>query len=101
MDSGLIRLILFLLLFLMGGVIYSLLISYFTKSRILRYLPTLILLILSFYFLYLIYFTELEGFLDLGYLLIVFMATAFIFGNVLANLVINVYRKKKSRTSSR
>ncbi len=101
MDSGLIRLILFLLLFLMGGVIYSLLISYFTKSRILRYLPTLILLILSFYFLYLIYFTELEGFLDLGYLLIVFMATAFIFGNVLTNLIINLYRRKKSRTSSR
>lgn len=100
MDSGLIRLIFILLLFLLGGAVYSLLISYFTKSRILRYLPTFILLAVSFYLLYLIYFTELEGFLDLGYLMIVFIATAFIFGNIFTNLIINFYRNRKSKADS-
>lgn len=101
LDSGLIRLIFILLLFLLGGAVYSLLISYFTKSRILRYLPTFILLVVSFYLLYLIYFTELEGFLDLGYLMIVFIATAFIFGNISTNLIINFYRNKKSKADSK
>lgn len=100
LDSGLIRLIFFLLLFLIGGAVYSLIISNFSKSRILRYLPTFILLVVSFYLLYLIYFQELEGFLDLGYLMLVFVATAFIFGNVFSNLMINLYRKNKSGASS-
>ena len=100
LDSGLIRLIFFLLLFLLGGAVYSFLISYFTNSRTLRYLPTFILLAVSFYLLYLIYFTELEGFLDLGYLMIVFIATAFIFGNIFTNLIINFYRKNKSGRGS-
>jgi hypothetical protein len=100
LDSGLIRLIFFLLLFLIGGAVYSLIISYFSKSRILRYLPTFILLVVSFYLLYLIYFQELEGFLGLGYLMLVFAAAAFIFGNVFSNLMINLYRKNKSGASS-
>lgn len=98
MDTGLIRLIFFLLLFIIGGAVYSLLVSYFTRSSILRYLPTFILLVVSFYLMYQIYFVELEGFLDLGYLILVFMAVAFILGNVLTNLIINQYRKRKART---
>jgi len=101
LDSGLIRLIFFLLLFFIGGGLYSLLISYFTKRRILRYLPTYVLLGVSFYLLYLIYFKELEGFLDLGYLILVFVSVAFILGNVFSNLAINLYRKKKSGASSK
>ena len=100
LDSGLIRLIFFLLLFLIGGAVYSLLISYFTKSRILRYLPTFILLAVSVYLLYQIYYVELDGFLDLGYLMLIFIAVAFIIGNVLSNFFINLYRKNKSGRSS-
>ncbi|MGB4588743.1 MAG: hypothetical protein WBI17_05840 [Clostridiaceae bacterium] len=101
MDPGLIRLVFFLLLFLFGGLVYSLLISYFTKNRILRYLPTYVLLVTILYLLYLIYFQELEGFQGLGYLILVFAAVAFIFGNVFTNLMINLYRKNKSRASSK
>lgn len=98
MDSGLIRLIFFLLLFIIGGAVYSLLVSYFTRSSFLRYLPTFILLVVSIYLIYQIYFVELEGFLGLGYLMLVFMAMAFILGNVLTNLIINQYKKSKART---
>lgn len=96
MDSSNVRLLLYLSLFIFGGALYSILVSYFTKNVFLRYLPTFISALFILYFLYLIYFTELEGFLSLAYLIFIFTATAVILGNVTSNLVLG-FKKKRSR----
>ena len=95
MDSSNIRLILYLSLFIFGGALYSFLVSYLTKNMFLRYLPTFIAALSILYFLYLIYFTDLEGFLPLAYMIFIFTAVAVIFGNVTANFIIGLKRKRR------
>ena len=95
MDSGTLRLVGVLLLFIIGGALYSFVMSYFTKNNILRFLPSAAGIIVIPYLLYRMYFGNLEGFLPLAYLLFIFMITAVIFGNVLSNIVINIVKKRK------
>ncbi len=95
MDSGTLRLIGVILLFIIGGALYSLIMSYFTKNNILRFLPSVAGILIIPYLLYRMYFGNLEGFLPLAYLLFIFMITSVIFGNVLSNIVINFAKKRK------
>jgi len=95
MDSGTLRLIGVILLFIIGGALYSIIMSYFTTNNILRFLPSVAGIIIIPYLFYRMYFGDLEGFLPLAYLLFIFMITSVIFGNVLSNIVINIARKRK------
>ncbi|MFH5837191.1 hypothetical protein ACHAL6_14110 [Proteiniclasticum sp. C24MP] len=95
MDSGTLRLIGLMLLFIVGGGLYSLVMSYFTKNSLLRFLPSIAGIILIPYLIYQMYYGNLEGFLPLAYLLFVFMILSVILGNTLTNIVLNVIRKRK------
>lgn len=96
MDNGTLRLFLYLLLFLAGGAAYSMLLSYFTKNWVLRYLPSLISLLLIPYLVYNMYFGNLEGFLPLAYFIFALTVFAVMVGNVLANLLFDRRQKKKT-----
>lgn len=95
MDNANLRLILIMLLFIFGGALYSVIIAYFTKNRILRFLPSITGVFLIPYLLYRMYYGNLEGFMPLAYLLFIFMITAVILGNVLAGVIISFRNSKK------
>lgn len=97
MDSGTLRLIGVILLFIVGGVLYSIIMSYFTSNNFLRFLPSVVGIILIPYLLYRMYFGNLEGFLPLAYLLFIFMITSVIIGNVLSNIIINTAKKREKQ----
>lgn len=96
MDNANLRLILILLMLISGGAVYSFVIAYFSKNRILRFLPSIAGVFIIPYLLYRMYYGNLEGFLPLAYLLFIFMITAIIFGNVLAGVIISYRNRKKS-----
>lgn len=95
MDSGTLRLIGLMLLFITGGALYSLIMSYFTRNPILRFLPSIGGTILVPYLIYQMYFGDLEGFMPLAYLLFIFMILAVVMGNAVTNIVINIMRRRK------
>lgn len=95
MDNGTLRLVGLMLLFMVGGGLYSLVMSYFTKNNLLRFLPSLAGAILIPYLIYQMYYGNLEGFMPLAYLLFIFMILSIIIGNVLANITVNILRKRK------
>lgn len=95
MDNANLRLILIMLLFIFGGALYSVIIAYFSKNRILRFLPSITGVFLIPYLLYRMYYGNLEGFMPLAYLLFIFMITAVILGNVLAGVIISFRNRKK------
>ncbi|MBO1265727.1 hypothetical protein J3A84_11870 [Proteiniclasticum sp. SCR006] len=95
MDNGTLRLIGLMLLFMLGGGLYSLVMSYFTKNNLLRFLPSLAGIILIPYLIYQMYYGNLEGFMPLAYLLFIFMILSIIIGNVLANIIVNILQKRK------
>lgn len=95
MDNGTLRLVGLMLLFMVGGGLYSLVMSYFTKNNLLRFLPSLAGVILIPYLIYHMYYGNLEGFMPLAYLLFIFMILSIIIGNVLANITVNILRKRK------
>lgn len=97
MDQGTIRYLLLLLVFIAGGGIYSFLFSKITRNAILLYLPTILGGLGALYFLYLIYFTQLEGFLDIAYFIMVTLLVAVILGNVIVNLFTAKGRKRARR----
>lgn len=96
MDNANLRLILVMLLFILGGAVYSLVISYFTRNRILRFLPSIAGVFMIPYLLYRMYYGNLEGFMPLAYLLFIFLITAVILGNVAAGVIISYRNRKKS-----
>lgn len=97
MDTATLRLIFYILLFILGGAVYSLVISNFTRNWILRYLPSLAGSFLIPYLIYRMYFGNLEGFLPLAYLIFIFTVAAVILGNVFANIIIRLREKSGTR----
>ncbi|HBT18795.1 MAG TPA: hypothetical protein DEA52_01920 [Clostridiaceae bacterium] len=87
MDNGTLRLVLIILLLIFGGGLYSYVIVRFTKNKPLVFLPTILGILLSVYLIYQIYFGNLEGFLSLGYFLLVLMILAGVLGNALAGIL--------------
>ncbi len=80
---------------LVGGVVISTLLAKFVKVKWIWYIPSFIGVAVIIYLAYKIKFTELEGFLDLGYFLTILMIVAFIMGNILTNIIIHIKKKNK------
>ncbi|WP_312654547.1 hypothetical protein [Proteiniclasticum sp.] len=97
MDNSNLRLILLMLLFIFGGALYSVIIAFFTKSKILRFLPSIAGVFIIPYLIYRMYYGNLEGFMPLAYLIFIFMITAVILGNVLAGVIISYRNRSKKR----
>jgi len=97
MDTGTLRLLFLLILLFLAGGIYSFVSSLFTKNKLVRFLPTLLSLILIPYLLFQTYFGDLEGFMPLAYLLFVFMVTAVVVGNIAGNIVFRKLPDRRTR----
>lgn len=98
MDTGTLRLLFLLILLFLAGGIYSFVSSIFTKNKWVRFLPTLLSLLLIPYLLYQTYFGNLEGFMPLAYLLFIFMLAAVVFGNLVGNLIFRKLPDKRTRS---
>lgn len=88
------RLILILLALMAVGAVMSLLLSKFFKRKWIWYSPSMIGTLFIVYYLLKIQFVEMEGFGELGYLIIIFMLIAIVTGNILTNLFIVMKRNK-------
>ncbi len=89
------RIILLLIGLMAGGGLVSVILSKLIKVRWIWYIPTFISLSVIMYLQYKISFSHLEGFLELAYILQIFMLLAFILGNILVNIIMHFRIKKK------
>lgn len=75
------------------GAVMSLLLSKFFIKKWLWYFPSVIGVLVIIYFSLKIQFETLEGFEELGYIIIIFMVAAVMIGNLLTNVLIFLKRK--------
>ncbi|MBW8382886.1 MAG: hypothetical protein K0M69_10260 [Youngiibacter sp.] len=93
MDSSTIRLILILGAFFLGGGIYSIIVSLFTRNVYIRHIPSFLGAAVILYYVYQLMTTTPEGFRDIAYILSVIMIGFVIFGNVITNIIVNMRRR--------
>lgn len=89
------RFVLVLLALAAVGALASFLLSKLFKRKWIWYFPSLIGVLVIIYYSWQIEFGKTEGFEALGYFLLMLMAIAIVVGNVIANIVITLRRKKQ------
>lgn len=91
MDSFLLILLAAALIgVLLGFILYK-----FIKKSWVKFLPGFIGLSVIAYLLYQIYFTNLEGFTGLGYMLLAMIIGVFVLGNFIFGWIINWKKKER------
>jgi len=91
------RIALTILALMIAGAVMSLLLSRVYKKKWVWYLPSVIGVIVVAFLSLKIQFENLEGFEELGYIMIMFMVIAVMIGNLLTNVLIVLRRRKKKR----
>jgi hypothetical protein len=91
------RVLVTFLALILGGVGMSLILSRFITKKWLWYVPSLIGIIIILYFAIKIEIETLEGFQELGYLVIILMLIAFTTGNLLTNVFVTIRHSKSNR----
>lgn len=89
------RVLLTILGLITAGVVMSLLLSRFFRKKWVWYLPSIIGVILIAYYSLKIQFQELEGFEELGYVILTYIVLAVMVGNLMTNVFI--LRRRKTR----
>lgn len=79
------------------GVVSSILLAKFIKIKWIWYIPSAISGGVVAYLSYKIKFGNLEGFIELGNILMIFMLLAFMIGNIITNIVVHFRRKSKNK----
>lgn len=92
------RVALIILGLMIAGAVMSLLLSRFFRKKWVWYFPSVIGVLVVTFFSLKIHFENLEGFEELGYIMIMLMVVAVMIGNLLTNVLI-VLRRKKKRNS--
>lgn len=89
------RFVLVLLALAAVGALASFLLSKLFKRKWIWFFPSLIGVIIFIYYFWQLEYGKTEGFQALGYFLLMLMAIAVVVGNVIANIVIALRRKKQ------
>lgn len=89
------RVLLTILGLITAGVVMSLLLSRFFRKKWVWYLPSIIGVILIAYYSLKIQFQELQGFEELGYVILTYIVLAVMVGNLMTNVFI--LRRRKTR----
>jgi hypothetical protein len=87
------RVVLTILALMTAGAVMSLLLSRFFRKKWVWYFPNVIGVLVIIFFSLKIQFENLEGFEELGYIIIIFMVAAVMIGNLLTNVLIVLRRK--------
>lgn len=87
------RVVLTLLVLITAGAVTSLLLSRFFRKKWVWYFPSMIGVIFITNYSFKIQFENLEGFEELGYIILIYMVGAIMVGNLLTNVLIIRRRK--------
>lgn len=91
------RIVLTILALITGGVVLSLLLSRVFRKMWVWYIPSIIGVLFIAYYTFKIQSENMEGFVELGYVLIKLMIVAVMTGNIITNLLI-CRRRRKAET---
>lgn len=89
------RVALTILALMSAGAVMSLLLSRFFRKKWVWYFPSVIGVLVITFFSLKIHFEYMEGFEELGFIIINFMVAAVMMGNLLTNVLIVLRRRKK------
>ncbi|WP_423189856.1 hypothetical protein ACO1PF_02890 [Alkalibacterium sp. f15] len=93
------RVALLILVLMTGGAAISFLLSKFFNKKWVWYVPSMIGVLVITYVTFRIETENMEGFEELGYVILTLMVATFMIGNLLTNVIIYLRRRKKNGMS--
>lgn len=87
------RLVLIILALITAGAVMSLLLSRYVKRIWVWYIPSMVGVLVITYYTLKIQFETMEGFEEIGYVILSLMVIAIMIGNLLTNVVIHLRRR--------